>query len=179
MAPSRRSDRTAGRRNGTLPAGKADGHCAALERRGLKTLAAACGSMSAKQEKKMKKLFHQILKFGIVGIIAFLIDYGLLYVFTEWCGIYYLVSSTLSFSISVIFNYIASVIWVFDVNKKHSKVRNFILFVIFSVIGLGINQLIMWAGVEMLALHYMLVKIGATAIVMVWNFITRKKFLEQ
>ena len=53
---------------------------------------------------------------------------------------------TLSFSISVIFNYIASVIWVFDVNKKHSKVRNFILFVIFSVIGLGINQLIMWAG---------------------------------
>ena len=48
-----------------------------------------------------------------------------------------------------------------------------------SVIGLGINQLIMWAGVEMLALHYMLVKIGATAIVMVWNFITRKKFLEQ
>lgn len=126
----------------------------------------------------MKKLVQQILKFGVVGVIAFLIDYGLLYVFTEWCGIYYLVSSIMSFSISVIFNYIASVVWVFDVNKKYSKLRNFVLFVVFSVIGLGINQLIMWLGVEKLNIYYMIVKLGATAIVMVWNFITRKKFLE-
>lgn len=126
----------------------------------------------------MKKLIQQILKFGVVGVIAFLIDYGLLYVFTEWCGIYYLVSSIMSFSISVVFNYIASVVWVFDVNKKYSKLRNFVLFVVFSVIGLGINQLIMWLGVEKLNIYYMIVKLGATAIVMVWNFITRKKFLE-
>ena len=126
----------------------------------------------------MKKLIQQILKFGVVGVIAFLIDYGLLYVFTEWCEIYYLVSSIMSFSISVVFNYIASVVWVFDVNKKYSKLRNFVLFVVFSVIGLGINQLIMWLGVEKLNIYYMIVKLGATAIVMVWNFITRKKFLE-
>ena len=126
----------------------------------------------------MKKLIQQILKFGVVGVIAFLIDYGLLYVFTDWCGIYYLVSSIMSFSISVVFNYIASVVWVFDVNKKYSKLRNFVLFVVFSVIGLGINQLIMWLGVEKLNIYYMIVKLGATAIVMVWNFITRKKFLE-
>ena len=113
----------------------------------------------------MKKLVQQILKFGVVGVIAFLIDYGLLYVFTEWCGIYYLVSSIMSFSISVIFNYIASVVWVFDVNKKYSKLRNFVLFVVFSVIGLGINQLIMWLGVEKLNIYYMIVKLGATAIV--------------
>ena len=127
----------------------------------------------------MKKLINQILRFGVVGVIAFLIDYGLLYIFTEWCGIYYLVSSVMSFTISVIFNYIASIFWVFDVNKKHSKTRNFILFIIFSVIGLGLNQLIMWVGVEVFYFYYMWVKIGATAIVMVWNFITRKKFLEK
>lgn len=128
--------------------------------------------------KKLKNLINQILKFGVVGVIAFLIDYGLLYVFTEWCGIYYFTSSIMSFSISVVFNYIASVRWVFNVNQKYSKVRNFVLFVIFSVIGLGINQLVMWLGVEQLNIYYMITKIGATAIVMVWNFITRKKFLE-
>lgn len=60
------------------------------------------------------------------------------------------ISSVLSFSISVIFNYIASVLWVFDVKQETSKTRNFILFIVFSVIGLGINQLVMWLGVESL-----------------------------
>ena len=36
----------------------------------------------------------------------------------------------------------------------------------------------MWAGVELLGWHYLIVKIGATAIVMVWNFVTRKIFLD-
>ncbi|MFR5869313.1 MAG: GtrA family protein [Acutalibacteraceae bacterium] len=126
----------------------------------------------------MKKLFQQIARFGVIGVLAFAIDYGFLYAFTEWLGIHYLISSVLSFSISVIFNYIASVLWVFDVKQETSKTRNFILFIIFSVIGLGINQLVMWLGVESLGLHYMLVKIFATAVVMVWNFVTRKKMLE-
>lgn len=126
----------------------------------------------------MKKLFQQIARFGVIGVLAFFIDYGFLYAFTEWLGIHYLISSVLSFSISVIFNYIASVLWVFDVKQETSKTRNFILFIVFSVIGLGINQLVMWLGVESLGLHYILVKIFATAVVMVWNFVTRKKMLE-
>lgn len=126
----------------------------------------------------MKKLFQQIARFGVIGVLAFAIDYGFLYAFTEWLGIHYLISSVLSFNISVIFNYIASVLWVFDVKQETSKTRNFILFIVFSVIGLGINQLVMWLGVELLGLHYMLVKIFATAVVMVWNFVTRKKMLE-
>ena len=126
----------------------------------------------------MKKLFQQIARFGVIGVLAFAIDYGFLYAITEWLGIHYLISSVLSFSISVIFNYIASVLWVFDVKQETSKTRNFILFIVFSVIGLGINQLVMWLGVESLGLHYMLVKIFATAVVMVWNFVTRKKMLE-
>ncbi|WP_415967748.1 GtrA family protein [Faecalitalea cylindroides] len=126
----------------------------------------------------MKKLINQILKFGVVGGIAFIIDYSVLFICTEFFGIYYLISSLISFSVSTVFNYIASIKWVFDVNQKKSQKKNFILFIVFSVIGLGLNQLIMWFGVDMLHIYYMLVKIGATAIVMVFNFITRKMFLE-
>lgn len=126
----------------------------------------------------MKKLINQILKFGVVGGIAFIIDYSVLFICTEFFGIYYLISSLISFSVSTVFNYIASIKWVFDVNQKKSQKKNFILFIVFSVIGLGLNQLIMWFGVDMLHIYYMLVKIEATAIVMVFNFITRKMFLE-
>ena len=126
----------------------------------------------------MKNLFKQLFRFGIVGGIAFLIDYSVLFICTEYLGIYYLISSFISFTVSTVFNYIASVRWVFDVDQKKSQRRNFALFIVFSVIGLGINQCIMWFGVEKLDLYYMLVKIGATAIVMVFNFVTRKMFLE-
>ncbi|MEF2616344.1 GtrA family protein [Faecalibacillus faecis] len=126
----------------------------------------------------MRKLINQLLKFGLVGGIAFLIDYGLLFICTEWFGIYYFISSIISFSVSVIFNYIASVLWVFDVDQEKSKTKNFIIFIALSIVGLGINQIIMYYGVEVLNLYYMLIKLIATFIVMIFNFITRKMFLE-
>lgn len=126
----------------------------------------------------MNKLTKQIFKFLIVGGIAFLIDYALLYILTEYCNIYYLVSSVISFTISLIFNYIASIKFVFETDKKESK-KHFIIFIVGSIIGLGINQLVMYVMVELMNVYYMFTKIVATGIVMVWNFITRKIFIEK
>lgn len=134
--------------------------------------------MIKRQIKKHKKLIDQILKFGVVGGLAFLIDYGLLYVLTEFVGIHYLISSVISFTVSLIFNYILSIKWVFDVTKKQTA-KEITIFVILSVIGLGINQVVMYVGSDLLHIYYMLTKIIATAIVMVWNFVTRKIFIEK
>ena len=68
--------------------------------------------------------------------------------------------------------------WVFNVTEDRSQKQDFAVFIVLSVIGLGINQLIMWVCVDKLQIFYMISKIGATAIVMVYNFITRKIFLE-
>lgn len=134
--------------------------------------------MIKRQIKKHKKLIDQILKFGVVGGLAFLIDYVLLYALTEFVGIHYLISSVISFTVSLIFNYILSIKWVFDVTKKQT-VKEITIFVILSVIGLGINQVVMYVGSDLLHIYYMLTKIVATAIVMVWNFVTRKIFIEK
>ena len=126
-----------------------------------------------------KKLFSQIIKLGFVGGTAFVIDAGLLFLLTEFCGIHYLISGMISFTASVIYNYILSVKWVFDAKKDANKTQEFIVFIVLSVIGLGINQLFMWLFVDMMHIYYMLSKIIATVIVMVYNFITRKIFLEK
>ena len=124
------------------------------------------------------KLFKQLFRFGIVGFTAFLIDAGLLYILTDFLHIHYLISSVISFIVSLIYNYILSIFWVFDVKKKQTY-KEVLLFTILSVIGLGINQLVMYVGVDFLNIYYMLCKIMATIIVMIYNFITRKIFIEK
>lgn len=125
-----------------------------------------------------KKLFSQIIKFGFVGGTAFVIDAGLLFLLTEFCGIHYLISGMISFTASVIYNYILSVKWVFDAKKDANKTQEFIVFIVLSVIDWD-KQLFMWLFVDMMHIYYMLSKIIATVIVMVYNFITRKIFLEK
>lgn len=125
----------------------------------------------------MKKLFEQIIKFGLVGFLCFFIDYGIMVFLTEIVNINYLISSGISFTVSVIVNYVLSLTFVFD-TKRGNKIKEFVIFVVLSVIGLGINQILMWCCVDVLGIFYMIAKIGATAVVMVYNFITRKLILE-
>ena len=126
----------------------------------------------------MKNLIAQIMKFGVVGVIAFVIDYGVMVFLTEVFGLNPVVSATISFIVSVIFNYIASMRYVFSHKEDMGRSREFVIFIVLSVIGLIINDILMWAGTELVSIDYRIVKIFATAVVMVWNFITRKIFLD-
>ncbi len=126
----------------------------------------------------MKKLFQQFMKFGVVGVIAFVIDYGLMVLLTELAGVEYLLSATISFTVSVVFNYVASMRYVFTHKQGLSRRREFVIFVVLSVIGLLINDVLMFLGTSLLGISYLITKIVATAVVMVYNFVTRKKFLD-
>lgn len=127
----------------------------------------------------MKKLMEQIIKFGFVGFLCFFIDYGIMVLLTECFGVDPLLSSGISFTVSVVVNYILSITFVFETDKKKSRLGEFVIFVFLSVIGLGINELCMWVAIRVLGIHYMISKVGATGVVMVYNFISRKMFIEK
>lgn len=123
-----------------------------------------------------KEQFHEFLRFALVGGFCFLFDFGLLYILTSWCGVYYFYSSAISFTASVIINYILCVTYAFnDVKKQDSQ--QFIIFIVLSIIGLALNQLCMWLFVDIMAIHYLIAKIVATAVVTIYNYITKKKTL--
>lgn len=69
----------------------------------------------------MKKLINQILKFGVVGGIAFVIDYGILFLLAKVIELNELISAAISFIVSLTFNYFLSTKWVFDAKNKHLK----------------------------------------------------------
>lgn len=119
----------------------------------------------------------QLIRFAIVGVIAALVDVGTLVILKELFHVDVLLSSAVSFSVSVIVNYILSMTFVFK-SKNKNKVKEFIIFVLLSIGGLGLNQLILWIGVTYTDIYYLIVKILAMMIVPIYNFVTRKIFLE-
>ena len=125
----------------------------------------------------MKNLISQIIKFSFVGIIAGLVDIGVLMLLSDVMHIDVLVASAVSFSVSVVVNYILSMKYVFE-GKQQSKLKEFVVFVILSIGGLCINQFIMWLGVKLLNIYYLVVKLCAMIFVPAYNFITRKIFIE-
>ena len=131
-----------------------------------------------KISEKMENLLVQIFKFLIVGGTATILDWVLYFILYNYIKINPLIANIISFSISTLYNYYSSVKWVFDVNKDKSKNKMFVEFVLFSVIGLLLTELLLWIGIDILGLNAMIIKIIATAIVMVFNFVTRKMFLE-
>lgn len=126
----------------------------------------------------MKKLLRQIIRFAVTGGSAFVIDYGLMLFLTEKMKMAYMLSNIFSFSISVIYNYVLSTKWVFDVKNQRSSAMEFSVFLFLSIIGLGINEIILITAVEILGMHYTVGKIVAAGIVMIYNFVSRKMILE-
>lgn len=140
----------------------------------------------------MKQLIAQILKFGVVGFFCFLIDFGITTGLTNFFGVHYLISKFLGFVISALVNYILSLKFVFTHKKEMDKKKEFTVFLILSAIGLLINEAIMYLCIDVVYVgnEYLLAHISqdlmvsisaiiATGVVMVYNFISRKLFLER
>ena len=118
----------------------------------------------------------ELIKFLAAGGSCFALELFVLWTLTELGGINYLWSAGLAFSIAVAVNYVMCVRWVWRSARRTSK--SAAIFLLTSVAGLGINQLSMYLMVERLGLHYMMAKIFSTALVTVWNFITKRLALK-
>lgn len=140
------------------------------------------------------KLFCEIVRFVIVGGIATLIDWlvmGIvLYIFDSslyphfynvWIGktgepktIATVVGTGLGFCVSLIFNYILSVIFVYNEKGNSKSAKGKILFAVLSLIGLFINMLGMWFGRDVCHINEWIIKVIMTIIVLIYNFVSRK-----
>ena len=121
--------------------------------------------------------FIQLFRYCFVGGFAFLVDYGLLVFFTEVFGLHYLVSATISFIAGLIVNYLLSTSWIFRKSTITNKWAEFIVFAIIGVVGLLLNNLLLYLFTDLAHIHYMISKLLTTALVMFWNFGARKIIL--
>ena len=119
------------------------------------------------------------VRFGIVGVICFVIDYGLMALLTEVFSVNYLLSCGISFTLSTVVNYLLSMRYVFRRGNAYGRKTEFVIFVVMSLVGLGLTELLMLLFSDVLHVHYLISKIVVTVIVMAYNFVTRKLVLER
>lgn len=122
-----------------------------------------------------RQLSRQLCNFGIVGVVAFLIDYDIMNILYTKLGCTLLIANTCGFIISTIINYILSKKHVFDMKTSNA----FIKFTILSVLGLLINNITMILCIDCMTFGTLVSKVLATGVCMIWNFITKKALLEK
>jgi putative flippase GtrA len=121
----------------------------------------------------------QLFRYGMVVAIAFPIDFGLLYIFTEYSGMHYVLSATLAFVISMIVNFILSILWVFTNRTKRALWLEATMFGIIGFIGLGLTDLIIWLSTSVFGVYYMASKLIAVTIVFFWSFGARRYIFQK
>jgi len=109
--------------------------------------------------------------------MAFVIDFGSLFCLTEFFHVHYLASAALAFTLGVVTNYSISVAWVFDKRAVRNSWVELFIFALLGVMGLGLNQLLMYVLTDLAGLYYLLSKIISTGVTYVWNFVSRKVIL--
>ena len=110
-----------------------------------------------------------VFRFGGVGVLTALVHYGLLYLGVAVLHLDATLASSVGFVVCVIFNYLLHYTWTFDEPAPHgSTLRRYLVMI---TCGFLFNAVVMYAGVQWLALHYLVTQALAMIAVVLWNFV--------
>ncbi len=116
-----------------------------------------------------------LIYYFFLGGITFVVDYALLFLLTEYAGIHYLLSAALAFVAGVIVNYVLNRVFNFK-SESEQVLRQFIVFILVSLVGLAINELLLYVFVEQFHIHYLVARPILLVIVAPITFLLHKKF---
>lgn len=125
-------------------------------------------------KKYVRNGVKQFLKFSVVGFLGTIVNLIVLYLLTEFFGVYYLLSAFFAFIAAVINNFIWNKVWTFKEKFNHKPVTKFGQFFFVSLIALGVNLSFLYLFTEVFGIYYLVSQVFAIIISLVINFIGNK-----
>ena len=128
-------------------------------------------------EKKNNEALNQFIRYVLTAIIASSLDFACLFILTEQFHIYYLASAVPAFLVGLVTSYILNITWVFENRRFNDWWFEFGIFTTIGVVGLFLNEVLIWVFTEHAHFHYLVSKVLSVIAVFFWNFIARKSAL--
>lgn len=129
----------------------------------------------------MASIVKQAGKFSIAGAIGFAVDYVVLMLLSFQSGMNPVVAAAISFIVANTTCYFIDMRFVFTHRSDISRRREFLIFFALAVIGLGINELIIWIAMHLFVetpVSLSVAKVVASITVTIWNFLSRRRWLD-
>lgn len=120
---------------------------------------------------------QELIKFLISGGTSALVNFCLLYFFTDILGIWYLLSSVMAFVFSFFVSFFLQKFWTFGDKNRSVLARQMALYLLIALFDLCVNTALMYVLVDMFGLWYMLAQFFVTGTIAVWNFLVYKFFI--
>jgi putative flippase GtrA len=117
----------------------------------------------------------KLARFGVVGTIGVGVDFGITWICKEKLSFNKFIANTCGFTLAVVNNYILNRLWTFQSTNRDWQ-PEFARFVLFALIGLLLNNVLLWIFNERLHTRFYLAKAAAIACVFVWNFFSNFLF---
>jgi putative flippase GtrA len=111
---------------------------------------------------------------GATGLVVNLGTYRLL---VAYAGLHYLLGSMLAFTASTVVGFSMQKYWTFAEREHKNAPRQLALYVSLALFNLGLNTMIVFLGVSMIGLHYLLAQTFGAAIVSVWSYFVYRHFV--
>lgn len=111
----------------------------------------------------------RFVRFGIVGASGMVVDFGMTWLCKEKLHWNKYISNSIGFVCAATSNYILNRIWTFE-SQNEAVIREYSSFLLIAVIGLGLNNLILYLLHGKLQWHFYLSKLIAIGCVTLWNF---------
>ena len=129
--------------------------------------------------------YIKILLYLFVGGTAALVEWGLFYIFITYVlnGIglsltaVTMLGTCMAFCLSTLYHYFLGNILVFNSGSKYKQGKELSLVFLVSIMGLAFNLLFMYIFVSLMGWYPMASKVLTSCIVVVWNYLSRKKWI--
>ena len=117
----------------------------------------------------MPEILWQLVKFGVVGGSGLVVDFGLTYLVKEKIHINKYVANAIGFTVAATTNFFFNKRWTFG-DTSPEVLNQYTLFFGIALVGLVLNQLILFVLHHYFKTNFYLAKLVATGLVVFWNF---------
>ena len=116
---------------------------------------------------------HEVIRFLFVGVLSFLLEFIIFVVLVDFLKVKYTYANPPAMGVSIIFNYFMTRWLVFKTVRYNNKV-SFILFAVVTLVGVVLNQFMLWFLIEQLLMGVKISKVLAVGTVAVFSYFSKK-----